>query len=283
MNSRFRDGYRPSRVSFVTGASQFCSPARNWSFEFWGRRQEAEGKSQKEGARRSIFTNMRCSLCNFRKKLIHGMNQLFAWCYKRLFRISGENGSVSLWLTPAFGLVPREVLFLLSAKTQESRGFSNPYWQFTASVPSATLIFGKLRDLTGLSPREPIQSLLFQLIHACPHYKYWLLCHLSMVWCICPIKLTQEAIGHQYCRHQLSSKRINSLFSIACGNGSVSLWLTQAFGLFPQEVLFLLSPKTHQSLTKLTIKRAYGNAEILNSYLYSATPVFREWQKRDSS
>jgi hypothetical protein len=34
-------------------------------------RQEAEGKSQKEGARRSIFTNMRCSLCNFREKLIH--------------------------------------------------------------------------------------------------------------------------------------------------------------------------------------------------------------------
>jgi hypothetical protein len=38
-------------------------------------RQEAEGKSQKEGARRSIFTNMRCSLCNFREKLIYTMNQ----------------------------------------------------------------------------------------------------------------------------------------------------------------------------------------------------------------
>jgi hypothetical protein len=44
-----------------------------------------------------------------------------------LFRISGENGSVSLWLTQAFGLFPQEVLFLLSAQTQESRGFSNPY------------------------------------------------------------------------------------------------------------------------------------------------------------
>jgi hypothetical protein len=44
-----------------------------------------------------------------------------------LFRISGENGSVSLWLTPAFGLVTREVLFLLSAQTQESHNFSNPY------------------------------------------------------------------------------------------------------------------------------------------------------------
>jgi hypothetical protein len=28
------------------------------------------------------------------------------------------------------------------------------------------------------------------------------------------------------------------LFSISGENGSVSLWLTQAFGLFPQEVLF---------------------------------------------
>jgi hypothetical protein len=69
---------------------------------------------------------------------------------------------------------------------------------------------------------------------------------------------------------------MNWLFSIGGGNGSGSLWLTQAFGLFPREVLFLLSPKTHQSLTKLTLKRAYNNAEILNSYLYSATPVFRE-------
>jgi hypothetical protein len=33
----------------------------------------------------------------------------FLGTYKRLFRISGENGSVSLWLTPAFGLFPREV------------------------------------------------------------------------------------------------------------------------------------------------------------------------------
>jgi hypothetical protein len=38
-------------------------------------RQEAEGKSQKEGAIKSIFTNMKCSLCNFREKLIHIMNQ----------------------------------------------------------------------------------------------------------------------------------------------------------------------------------------------------------------
>ena len=75
------------------------------------------------------------------------------------------------WLTQAFEPVPREVLFLLSAKTHQSRGFSNPYWQFIASVPSATPIFGKLRNLTGLSPREPIQCLLFQLIHACPDYK----------------------------------------------------------------------------------------------------------------
>ncbi|MEG4498057.1 hypothetical protein QUB05_12660 [Microcoleus sp. F10-C6] len=43
------------------GASQFCSQARNWSFEAGGRRKEAEGKRQKEGAKRSIFTNMRCS------------------------------------------------------------------------------------------------------------------------------------------------------------------------------------------------------------------------------
>jgi hypothetical protein len=89
----------------------------------------------------------------------------FLGSYKRLFRISGENGSVSLWLTPAGGPFPREVLFLLSAKTHQSRGFSNPYWQFTVSVPYATLIFGKLRNLTGLSPREPIQCLLFPLIH----------------------------------------------------------------------------------------------------------------------
>jgi len=220
---------------------------------------------------------------SFPALLIHGMNQLFAWCYKRLFRIYGENGSVSQRLTPAFRPFPWEVLFLLSAKTQESRGFSNPYWQFTASVLYATLIFGKLRNLTGLSPGEPIQCLLFPLIHACPDYKYWLLCHLSMVWCVCPLALTQESIGHQYSRHQLYTKRINWLFSIAGGNGSGSLWLTQAFGPFPREVLFLLSPKTHQSLTQLTLKRAYSNAEILNSYLYSATPVLREWQKRDSS
>ena len=38
-------------------------------------KQEAGGKSQKEGARRSIFTNRRCSLCNFREKLIPTMNQ----------------------------------------------------------------------------------------------------------------------------------------------------------------------------------------------------------------
>jgi hypothetical protein len=38
-------------------------------------RQKAEGKRKKEGARRSIFTNMRCSLCNLREKLIHTMNQ----------------------------------------------------------------------------------------------------------------------------------------------------------------------------------------------------------------
>ena len=182
--------------------------------------------------------------------------------------MSGENGSVSLWLTPAFGAFPREVLFLLSAKTPESRGFSHPYWQFTASVLSATPIFGKLRNLTGLSPREPIQCLLFQLIHACRDYKYWLLCHLSMVWCVCTRTLTQESIGPQYCRQQLYSKRINWLFSIGGGNGSGSLWLTQAFGPFPREVLFLLSTKTQQSLTKLTLKRAYSNAEILNSYLF---------------
>jgi hypothetical protein len=51
------------------------------------------------------------------------------------------------------------------------------------------------------------------------------------------IALNQKAIGHQYSRQQLSSKRINWLFSIGGGN---------------------------------------SNAEILNSYLYSATPVFRE-------
>ena len=179
--------------------------------------------------------------------------------------ISGENGSVSLWLTPAGGPFPREVLFLLSAQTHQSRGFSNPYWPFTASVPYTTPIFGKLRNLTGLSPRKPIQSLLFQLIHACPDYKYLLLCHLSVVWCVCTRKLTQKAIDPQYCRQQLYSRRINRLFSIGCGNGSGSLWLTQAFGLFPGEVLLLLSPKTHPSLTKLTLKRAYSKAEILNS------------------
>ena len=153
------------------------------------------------------------------------MNQLFAWCYKRLFRISSENGSVSLGLTPAFGAFPGEVLFLWSAQTHQSRGFSNPYWQFTASVPSATPIFGKLRNLTGLSPREPIQSLLFPLIHPSPDFKYLLLCHLSMVWCFCPIALNQEAIGPPYFPQQLSSRRINWLFSIAGGNGSGSLWL----------------------------------------------------------
>jgi len=117
-----------------------------------------------------------------------------------------EYGSVSLGLTPAFGPFPREVLFLLSAQTHQSRGFSNPYWQFTPSVPSATPVFGKFRNLTGLSPPEPIQFLLFQLIHACHDYKYWLLCHLSMVWCVFRIKLTQEAIGSQYCRQQIYSK-----------------------------------------------------------------------------
>ena len=95
--------------------------------------------------------------------------------------------------------------------------------------------------------------------------------------------LLKKPLGHQYCRQQLYSKRINRLFSIAGGNSSGSLWLTQAFEPFPREVLLLLSPNTHQSLTQLTLKRAYSNAEILNSYLYSATPVFREWQKRDSS
>jgi hypothetical protein len=84
---------------------------------------------------------------------------------KRAPHVTEKGYSVSLWLTPAFGPFPREVLFLLSAQSQESRGFSNPYWLFTASVPYATLIFGKLRNLTGLSRREPIQSLLFQLIH----------------------------------------------------------------------------------------------------------------------
>ena len=127
----------------------------------------------------------------------------FLGSYKRLFRISGENGSVSLWLTPAGGPFPREVLFLLSAQTHQSRGFSNPYWLFTASVPSATPIFGKLRNLTGLSPRQPIQCLLFPLIDACPDFKYWLLCHLSMVWCSWTIALNQEAIGPQYFPQQL--------------------------------------------------------------------------------
>ena len=60
-----------------------------------------------------------------------------------LFRISGENGSVSLWLTQAFAPFPREVLFLLSAQTQQSRGFSNPYWPFTANVLYATPIWGE--------------------------------------------------------------------------------------------------------------------------------------------
>ena len=89
----------------------------------------------------------------------------FLGSYKKLFRISSENGRVSLWLSPAFGLFPGEVLFLLSAQSHQSWGFSNPYWQFTASVPYATQIVGKLRNLTGLSPREPIQCLLFPLIH----------------------------------------------------------------------------------------------------------------------
>jgi hypothetical protein len=48
MNSRFPDGYRPSRVSFVTGASHFCSPARNWSFEAGARRKKEEGRSKKK-------------------------------------------------------------------------------------------------------------------------------------------------------------------------------------------------------------------------------------------
>jgi hypothetical protein len=94
-----------------------------------------------------------------------------------------------------------------------------------------------------------------------------------MVCCICPITLNQEARGHQYCRQQLYSRRINWLFSIGGRNGSGSVSLTQAFGPFPREVLFLLSPKTQEILTKLTLKRAYSNAEILNSYLYSATPL----------
>ena len=67
-----------------------------------------------------------------------------------------------------------------------------------------------------------------------------------MVCCVCPIKLTPEAIGHQYCHQQIYIRQINWLFSIAAGNGSVSLWLTQAFRLFPREVLFLLLPKTQE-------------------------------------
>ncbi|MEG4499240.1 hypothetical protein QUB05_18035 [Microcoleus sp. F10-C6] len=46
-------------MSVLEGASQFCSQARNWSFEAGGRRQkergrrkEAEGKRQKETGRR---------------------------------------------------------------------------------------------------------------------------------------------------------------------------------------------------------------------------------------
>jgi hypothetical protein len=109
---------------------------------------------------------------SFPRKADSWYESTFLGSYKRLFRIFGENGSVSLWLTPAFGLFPREVLFLLSAQTHQSRGFSNPYWQFTPSVPSATPVFGKFRNLTGLSPSEPIQFLLFQLIHACHDYKY---------------------------------------------------------------------------------------------------------------
>jgi hypothetical protein len=48
MNSIFRDGYRPSRVSFVTGHLNESSPAINWSFEAGGRRKESEGRSQKK-------------------------------------------------------------------------------------------------------------------------------------------------------------------------------------------------------------------------------------------
>ena len=68
-----------------------------------------------------------------------------------------------------------------------------------------------------------------------------------MVWCVYSIKLTPEAIGHQYCHQQPYSTPINWLFSIAGGNGSVSLGLTQAFGPFPREVLFLLLPKLRRA------------------------------------
>ncbi|MEG5049479.1 MULTISPECIES: hypothetical protein [unclassified Microcoleus] len=54
-----------------SGASHLCSPpleigvlrqeAGGRRQKERGRRKEAEGKRQKEGARRSIFTNMRCS------------------------------------------------------------------------------------------------------------------------------------------------------------------------------------------------------------------------------
>ena len=68
-----------------------------------------------------------------------------------------------------------------------------------------------------------------------------------MVVSVYQIKLTPEALGHQYSHQQFYSRQINWLFSIAGGNGSVSLWLTQAFGLFPREVLFLLLPKTQEN------------------------------------
>ena len=132
--------------------------------------------------------------------------------------------------------------------------------------------FGSWGIWPGCHPVNPY-SVYFPTDSPSSDYKYWLLCHLSMVWCACPIALNQPPIGHQYSRQQLYSKRINWLFSIGGGNSSASLWVTQAFWSFPREVLFLLSPKTHQSLTKLTLKPAYSNAEILNLYLYSATPT----------
>ncbi|MEG4499798.1 hypothetical protein QUB05_17185 [Microcoleus sp. F10-C6] len=63
-----------AKSAILLGASQFCSQARNWSFEArgcgaGGRRKEAEGKRQKEGAKRSIFTNMRCSRSSSRASL----------------------------------------------------------------------------------------------------------------------------------------------------------------------------------------------------------------------
>ncbi|MEG4499016.1 hypothetical protein QUB05_19820 [Microcoleus sp. F10-C6] len=51
-----KQGRRKNNWEHLNESSQ----ARNWSFEAGVLRQEAEGKSQKEGARRSVFTNMRC-------------------------------------------------------------------------------------------------------------------------------------------------------------------------------------------------------------------------------